>query len=63
MDLFSEIRPKIDSRSVGKGNGLALADIALGVPVDTIRAKFKAGEYPDASAKLIRDNLKFWGRI
>lgn len=43
-DLFANTpAPK---RNVGYGNAMFLCDLAEGVPDATMRAKFKAGEYP-----------------
>ena len=59
-DLFQRHRPVVKA---GFGNALFLSDLATGTPDATMRAKFKAGEYPD----IHRPSIKAWrilaGRI
>jgi hypothetical protein len=67
-DLFTHAphrRPSAPSynwRTVGHGNAQAALDIAQGATREEVRRRFKAGEYPDASARFIADNLAYWGR-
>lgn len=55
-DLFSHLPPAKPKPRVGYGNALFLADLAMGVPDTTLRAKIRAGEYPD----LHKPSLKGW---
>jgi len=49
-------------RAVGHGNAQSILDIAQGMTRDEVRDRFKAGVYPDASGKIIADNLAYYGR-
>ena len=49
-------------RTVGHGNAMVALDIAQGMTREEVRRRFKAGEYPDASAKFIADNRTYWGK-
>ena len=44
-DLFGQ-RPTKPPRKVGYGNAMFLCDLADGVSDDTMRKKYRAGEYP-----------------
>ena len=52
-DLFTRSAPK---PKPGQGNARFLADLALGVSDDTLRAKIKAGDYPE----LHKPSIKGW---
>jgi hypothetical protein len=54
--------PAHNPRTVGHGNAQAILDIAQGMTRDEVRDRFKAGAYPDASGKIIADNLAYYGR-
>lgn len=66
-DLFQHtIRaeaPRTDTRSVGKGPALFLADIAAGANFKTLKANKDAGKYPDLSSAFALANIKFWRLI
>ncbi len=47
---------------VGYGNAKFLADLATNVPDETMRARFKAGEYPDIHTPSIPAMRKMAGR-
>jgi len=56
-DLFTHTpAPK---RNVGYGNAMFLCDLADGVSDATMRAKFKAGEYPD----LHKPSIQLWRKL
>lgn len=67
-DLFSHrlqaqlSQPTYNWRTVGHGNAMVALDIAQGMTREEVRRRYKAGAYPDASAKFIADNLAYWGR-
>ena len=44
----------------GWGAGSCLADIALGVPTDTIRQRWVSGEYGNADERPRGDFVKAW---
>lgn len=44
-DLFSNLPTEKPKVKAGTGNGAFLADLAMGVPDQTMRERFKAGEY------------------
>lgn len=56
-DLFADL-PKPKPR-VGYGNAMFIADLTMGVPDEVMRAKYKAGEYPD----LHLPSVKGWRRL
>ena len=47
---------------IGEGNARFIADLANGMATDTLREKWKAGEYPGLNEQWARDNLAFRGR-
>lgn len=59
-DLFTQ-QPKPKPR-VGYGNAMFLCDLADGVSDQTMRAKFKAGEYPDLHLASVQGWRKLFGR-
>ncbi len=64
-DLFAYTRPRIEpiDRTVGKGNALFLADLALGLSAEQTRVNHKAGKYPDLNTRFATANLKFRGMV
>lgn len=60
-DLFANLdKPK---PRPGQGSALFLCDLADGVPDATMRAKWKAGEYPDVRTDYALGWRKLFGRI
>jgi hypothetical protein len=59
-DLFANQPRRPDTRSVGKGPALFLADIAMGATFKTLKANKDAGKYPDLTPTFALANIKFW---
>lgn len=57
-DLFTQ-KP---TPKIGGGNAKFLADLAEGVPDETMRQRYKAGEYPDLHTPSIPAMRKLAGR-
>lgn len=62
-DLFSNLpaRPS-PKHNVGFGNAMFLCDLADNVPIETMRAKARNGEYPDLNPAYARAWRKLFGR-
>ncbi len=52
----------MNSKQIGAGNALFLADLAMGASADTLRENWKAGKYPGLCPTLAKANLAFWNR-
>lgn len=50
----------VNPKEIGHGNAAFLADLAEGVGLAELRARWKAGKYPGSDLEFIRANLKFW---
>lgn len=61
-DLFGNLPAPKPARSVGYGNAMFLCDLVEGVPDATMRARFKAGEYPHIHAPSIQGWRELNGR-
>lgn len=58
-DLFT---PKPATAKIGYGNAKFLADLVTGVPDETMRQRYRDGEYPDIHTPSIPAMRKLAGR-